>query len=94
MENFNLAFFSLYENVYLTYSELHGSKQALNFIEKLFAKALGKAYLAAGFSKGNVEDFAKVVKERVKKALAYPYNFPSLALIKLFISFIEILFQI
>lgn len=64
MKEFNLAFFSLYENTFLVYAELHGVKKALEFMESLFAKALGKAYSAVGFSKGNVYDFAKVVKER------------------------------
>lgn len=75
MQNFNLALFSLYEHMYVTYSELHGSEYALKFMEKLFAKALGKAYLAAGFSKGNVDDFSKVVKER-DEGVGLPVEFP------------------
>ena len=64
MQPYNKAFFGLYENIFTTYSKLHGAKEALEFMEDLFANGLGKAYLAAGFSKGNTDDFAKVVKER------------------------------
>lgn len=64
MKEFNYPFFGLYENVFLTYSEQYNTQEALNFMKKLFAKALGKAYMSVGFSKGNINDFANVVKER------------------------------
>lgn len=64
MQPFNSAFFSLYESLFSVYSDIHGSRQALQFMEKLFAKALGKAYLASGFTKGNINDFARIIKER------------------------------
>jgi len=64
MEKFNAPFFGLYENIFIEYSDLHGVNQALQFFEKLFARGLAKAYLATGFSKGNLDHFIKVVKER------------------------------
>jgi len=64
MEKFNAPFFGLYEHVFVEYTELYGLNKALLFFERLFARALGKAYLATGFTKGNVYHFAKVVKER------------------------------
>lgn len=60
----NIAFFSLYENVFETYQEIHGRDQAVSFLESLFANALGKAYDLEGFEKGSPNDFARVVKSR------------------------------
>ena len=75
MEKFNLAFFSLYENVFKVYSKSHGTTEALNFLKKLFAEGLSKAYSAVGFSKGNIHDFAKVVKER-DESVGLPVELP------------------
>lgn len=64
MEKFNASFFGLYEHVFYEYAQLHGVSHALQFFEKLFARTLGKAYLATGFTKGNIDHFVKIVKER------------------------------
>ena len=64
MEKFNAPLFGLYENIFIEYSKLHGINEALRFFEKLFARSLSKAYLATGFSKGNIDHFIRVVKER------------------------------
>ncbi len=61
---YNTAFFSLYEKVFLLSCELYGQEKALDFITKLFSRALGPAYGAMGFQKGSVFDFVRVVSER------------------------------
>jgi hypothetical protein len=61
---YNAAFFGLYEKAYLLYRELHGEEAALKFMRTLFERALGPAYTAMGFTKGNVKDFCRVVSER------------------------------
>ena len=64
MTPYNAAFFGLYEKVFLQAKEDLGEKKSLEFMTKLFSRALRPAYDAMGFKKGNHEDFARVVKER------------------------------
>ena len=64
MKEFNAPFFQLYENIFLEYSELHGTQQALRFLKWLFSRTLEKAYSSFNFTKGNINHFAKLVRER------------------------------
>jgi len=80
MKEFNAAFFSLYENVFIAHTKLHGIRNTLEFFTDLFSRTLGEAYLTAGFSRGNIDHFEKVVKERdegVGLSVAFPLISPN-----------------
>lgn len=61
---YNTAFFSLYENVFLVLKDEFGEEKALTLFRKIMERGLEKAYSAMGFEKGDPKDFARVVGER------------------------------
>ncbi|MCC7570967.1 hypothetical protein KO465_06525 [Candidatus Micrarchaeota archaeon] len=64
MKEYNSAFFSLYENLYIVLKQELGEERALELFRKIMEKGLKKAYDSMGFEKGNPEDFVKVLKQR------------------------------
>lgn len=60
----NLAFFGLYENLFIVLKEEHGGEMALNIFRKVMEKGLKTAYDKMGFKKGNINDFVRVLTER------------------------------
>lgn len=60
----NLAFFGLYENLFIVLKEEHGEEMALNIFRKVMEKGLKTAYDKMGFEKGNINDFVRVLTER------------------------------
>lgn len=63
MNQYNAAFFGLYENVFLTLKEKLGENEALSIFNELMYKGLSKSYGKIA-QKGNVEEFKKLVGER------------------------------
>ncbi len=66
MKKYNTPFFTLYENTFLVLIEDLGKEKALKLLNKIFALGLKKAYDAAGFKKGDPNNFVKVVSTRDK----------------------------
>lgn len=65
MQPYNTAFFGLYQLMFRQYRERHGMEETLRFMsEDIFPNALGPAYDQMGFQRGNVQDFARVIRER------------------------------
>jgi hypothetical protein len=60
----NLAFFGLYENLFIVLKEEQGEEMALNIFRKVMEKGLKTAYDKMGFKKGNINDFVRVLTER------------------------------
>jgi len=60
----NLAFFGLYENLFIVLKEEHGEEVALDIFRKVMEKGLKTAYDKMGFKKGNINDFVRVLTER------------------------------
>lgn len=65
---YNKAMFSLYEQVFILYKRRYGEEAALDFFRKLFSVVLRKSYdsVEPPFTRGNPEDFARLVGERDK----------------------------
>jgi hypothetical protein len=63
MKNYNAAFFGLYENWFKIISQEKGQETALLLFRKVMEKGLTSAY-GNNFSKGNPEDFVRLVGER------------------------------
>lgn len=60
----NLAFFGLYENLFIVLKEELGEEMALSIFRKIMEKGLKTAYDKMGFEKGNRNDFVRVLTER------------------------------
>ena len=74
-KEYNSAFFGLYENTFLVYSQKHGQVEALRFLQSLFEYGLKKAYDSMGFTQGSSADFVRVVGTRdngVGLKIAFP----------------------
>lgn len=64
MKEYNVAFFGLYENLFLVLKENFGEEKALGLFRQIMEKGLKKTYDASGFKRGNPKDFVRVVGER------------------------------
>ena len=63
MNEYNAAFFGLFENVFLTRKENLGPEQALTLFRKIMVNGLKKAY-GTDFIKGEPLEFQRIVIER------------------------------
>lgn len=63
MQEFNQAFFSLYENVFQTLRNEFDESQTLNLFSKMMANGLTKGY-GNDFIKGEPQEFIRLVKQR------------------------------
>ena len=63
MNEYNAAFFGLFENVFLTLKENLGPEQALTLFRKIMVNGLKKAY-GTDFIKGEPLEFQRIVIER------------------------------
>jgi hypothetical protein len=61
--NYNSAFFSLFENVFLLLKEKYGEGTALELLTNLMEKGLSKSY-GTNFEKGSPIAFEQIVGER------------------------------
>jgi len=61
---YNSAFFGLYQNLFLVLESELGRSRAIELFGKIMVMGLKKAYDASSFSRGNPEDFARVVGAR------------------------------
>jgi hypothetical protein len=64
MKEYNTAFFSLYENLFLVLKDNFGEEKALELFRQIMEKGLKKAYDSSGFQRGNPQEFARVVGAR------------------------------
>lgn len=64
MAKYNSAFFSVYENLYMVLKENLGEDKALELFRQIMDRGLKKAYDAAGFVKGEPQEFVRVVSAR------------------------------
>lgn len=63
MNEYNAAFFGLFENVFKLMKKEDGEDKALSCFRKLMTMGLSKSY-GTSFSKGDVDAFVKLVSER------------------------------
>ena len=61
---FNAAFFGLHELYFLALKEKKNESFALEMMQAVMERGLGKAYTFAGFKKGDANSFARVVAAR------------------------------
>lgn len=61
---YNAAFFGLHEVYFLVLKELKGEDFALDAVQRVMERTLGKAYTFTGFKKGDPQSFARVVGSR------------------------------
>lgn len=64
MPEYNAAFFTLYENVFLILKGKLGEEKALDILGRVMERGLGRAYDSMGFRRGSPRDFARVIKAR------------------------------
>lgn len=63
MKEYNVAFFSLFENWFKTLKQELGEEKALALFRKVMEQGLSKAY-GTNFIKGDPQEFARLVGER------------------------------
>ena len=75
MNEYNIAFFTLYENLYVVLKTEYGENQALNLFRKIMETGLARAYNNFGFKKGDPESFARTLEAR-DNAVGLVVKFP------------------
>ena len=63
MNNYNAAFFGLFENVFKLLKEEYGEEKALEHFTTLMERGLSKSY-GSDFKKGDPKEFERLVAER------------------------------
>lgn len=63
MNNYNAAFFGLFENVFKLLKEEYGEEKALELFTTLMERGLSKSY-GSDFKKGDPKEFERLVAER------------------------------
>ena len=61
---YNAPFFGLHEIYFLVLKEENGERFALEMMQRVMERALGKTYTFAGFKKGDANSFARAVQAR------------------------------
>lgn len=72
----NEAFFTTHEAYFLTLKALKGEEIALDIMKRVMRRNLDSAYSSMLFTKGNPEDFARVVSKR-DKSVGLHVEFPA-----------------
>jgi len=72
---YNAAFFGTHESYFLVLKEKYGEEAALEIFREVMERKLKKAYDEMKFTKGDPEDFARVVGER-DRSVGLEVEFP------------------
>lgn len=73
-----MAFFTVCQNLFIVVKEEFSEDKALDIFSKVLERGLRAAYDSMGFTKGNVQDFARVLKERDESVGLY-VEFPEIS---------------
>jgi len=87
MNNYNHAFFGLWEELLKELKVTYGKNEALQLATRIMEKSLSKSYNATGFEKGSGIEFARVLKIR-DNAVGIDVLFPEINQNKIVYQFI------